>query len=220
MKTATAYYRVSTTTQDAENQAQGVRAYAATRAIDITEQIADTASGKTPWQDRPLADWLRTAPPGSTLLVAEISRLARSTLQVLEIAQLAVSRELVIIATKNSLTIDGSMSSKITTTILGLAAEIEREFISSRTREALASRRAQGLPMGRPRGSQRPSKLAKHHDQIVAYLQAKVPHAAIARILRCSRGTLSRYLNASPAQQSETADTQTAQLDFTLNPGE
>ena len=48
--------------------------------------------------------------------------------------------------------LDQSLPVTITATILGLAAQIEREFISARTKEALARRKAAGLPVGRPKG--------------------------------------------------------------------
>jgi len=88
---------------------------------------------------------------GDVLLVAEISRLARSTLQVLEILQDAAWKEIAVHVAKSNKMIDGSLNSKITVVVLGLAAEIEREFISSRTTEALAKRRAAGFPLVKPK---------------------------------------------------------------------
>lgn len=205
--TTRAYYRVSTDQQDADNQARGVRAWAADHRRTIAEEISDTASGSTPWEARPLATLIARSAPGDEILVAEISRLARSTLQVLEIAQAAVAAGVSIIATKSALTIDGSTASKITVTILGLAAEIERDLIRARTTEALAARRAKGLPLGRPVGSRSESKLAKHSTQIEKYLAADIPQAGIARLLGCSRGTVARYLERldSPTTTQESS---------------
>lgn len=210
--TTTAYYRVSTTKQDQENQAKGVREYATAKGIQIDREIEDTASGSTSWKERPIAGAIDRAGKGDLILVSEISRLARSTLQVLEIAAAAVAAGVTIIATKNALVIDASTSSKITVTILGLAAEIERDLIRARTTEALAARKAKGLPMGRPHGSTSESKLAGRRNEIGRYINAKLPHTAIARLLGVSRGTLARYLERCAAEAKTGADTLTFEL--------
>jgi DNA invertase Pin-like site-specific DNA recombinase len=81
-----------------------------------------------------------------------------------------------------------------TGTILGLAAQIEREFIAARTKEALARRKAQGLPLGRPKGPAVEVKLDSYKDQIVTYLQKGVSKRSITRILECSPSTLYAWL--------------------------
>ncbi len=86
---------------------------------------------------------LETAKSGDIIIFAEISRMARSTLQVLEILECCVQREIKVHIAKQQMVLDDSMQSRITSTVLGLAAEIEREFISLRTTEALAKRKAE-----------------------------------------------------------------------------
>jgi DNA invertase Pin-like site-specific DNA recombinase len=78
--------------------------------------------------------------------------------------------------------------------MLGLAAQIEREFIAARTQEALARRKAQGLPLGRPKGPAARVKLDSDQDLIVAYLHKGVSKRSIARILECSPSTLYAWL--------------------------
>jgi DNA invertase Pin-like site-specific DNA recombinase len=95
---------------------------------------------------------------------------------------------------KGHLVLDGSLQATITATILGLAAQIEREFIAARTKEALARRKAQGLPLGRPKGPTVQVKLDSYKDQIVTYLQKGVSKRSIARILECSPSTLYAWL--------------------------
>ena len=90
-----AYLRVSTDQQDLDNQRHGVIEYARSKGWGTRESdtvtglifFEDTASGKKSWKDRDLGKLIAQAKAGDVLLVAEISRLARSTLQVLEILQ-------------------------------------------------------------------------------------------------------------------------------------
>ena len=130
------------------------------------------------------------AQPGDVLVVAEVSRLARSTLQVLELLQRAAEKELSVHSAKNQLIMDGSMPATITATILGLAAQIEREFISVRTKEALAQRKAKGFALGRPKGKAKSHKLDPRKEEIVDYLKKGVSKRSVAKIVGCSPSTL------------------------------
>ena len=90
---------------------------------------------------------------------------------------------------------DGSMQATITATILGLAAQIEHEFISVRTKEALNRRKAEGLPLGRPKGPAKTVKLDKHAEEIKVYLKKGVSKRSIAKILDCSPSTLYSWIH-------------------------
>jgi DNA invertase Pin-like site-specific DNA recombinase len=91
--------------------------------------------------------------------------------------------------------LDGSMQSRIAATILGLAAEIEREFISLRTTEALAKRKAEGKPLGRPKGRKSTSlKLDAREAEIRTYLAKGISKRSIAKLLDCSPSTLYDWL--------------------------
>lgn len=184
------YLRVSTDQQDADNQRQGISAYIEKLGVKQIVTYEDTASGKTPWRSRKIATILKAAAPGQLLIVAEISRLARSTLQVLEILTEAAERGLIVHVVKSNLIMDGSMQSKIIATVLGLAAEIEREFIAARTTEALARRRAAGLPMGRPAGEARTLKLDAIAADLDKWKAKKLGWASIAKLAGTSRSTL------------------------------
>ena len=147
-----AYLRVSTHTQDVENQKLSVLDYCNSQGIAPIEFVEDTTSGRRSWRDREIGRLLETADAGDVLVAAEVSRLARSTLQVLELLQAAADRGVTGHIAKNRMVLDQSLPATITATILGLAAQIEREFISARTKEALERRKAAGLPVGRPKG--------------------------------------------------------------------
>lgn len=189
------YLRVSTSAQDTQNQLHGIRQYCQERGIEPDSVIEDTASGSVSWHNRKIGELLSVADKGDVLLVAEVSRLARSTLQVLEILKYASERQTSIVIVKNGLAFDNSMQSKITATILGLAAEIERDFISMRTREALAKRKETGKQLGRPKGAQAKSyKLDEKRSEIVRYQKLGINQTAIAKLLGVSRPTLRAWV--------------------------
>jgi DNA invertase Pin-like site-specific DNA recombinase len=200
-----AYLRVSTDQQDLNNQRHGVIEYArvkgwGTRQSDTEENVGlifyeDTASSKKEWRERDLGKLIEQAKAGDVLLVAEISRLARSALQVLEILQECTKQEIIVHVAKSNMIMDGSLNSKITATILGLAAEIEREFISARTTEALAKRKAAGLPLGRPKGSvNHTKKLDAKKEEIKDLLAKGVHKTSICRMFDCAPTTLYSWM--------------------------
>lgn len=189
------YLRVSTSAQDTQNQLHGIQTYCQERGIQPDAVVEDTASGSVAWNSRKIGELLSSADKGDILLVAEVSRLARSTLQVLEILQFASERQVSVVIVKNGLTFDNSMQSKITATILGLAAEIERDFISMRTKEALAKRKASGKQLGRPQGALAKSyKLDEKRVEIERYRKLGINQTAIAKLVGVSRPTLRLWL--------------------------
>ena len=191
--TTYAYLRVSTDLQDVQNQKHGVLEYANQRGLASMQFIEDSVSGKKPWRERELGRLLGQASEGDILVVSEVSRLARSTLQVLEILQHCTENQVNLHIAKNSMIFDNSMQSRITATVLGMAAEIEREFISSRTKEALAARKASGMKLGRPKGPAEKLKLDEHREIIQKYINKGISKAAIAKIIDCPATTLYDY---------------------------
>lgn len=196
------YLRVSTSAQDTQNQLHGIRQYCQERGIEPDAVVEDTASGSVAWNSRKIGELLSAVDKGDVLLVAEVSRLARSTLQVLEILKFASERQVSVVIVKNGLTFDNSMQSKITATILGLAAEIERDFISMRTREALAKRKASGKQLGRPPGAlAKGYKLDERRTEIERYQKLGINQTAIAKLVGASRPTLRAWLGRQQFEQ-------------------
>jgi DNA invertase Pin-like site-specific DNA recombinase len=188
-----AYLRVSTDAQDVANQKQGVTQYCNERRW-LPSFVEDTSSGRTAWQKRPLGQLMQSMKAGDVLVVSEVSRLARSVMQVLEIAKEAVERDIKIHVVKTGMVFDDSMQSKILATILGLVAEIERDFISTRTREALAKKKADGKILGRPPGRAAKLKLDEHAPEIDSMLRSKTSKAEMSRQLGCAYQTLFDWL--------------------------
>ena len=197
--------RVSTDQQDVNNQKHGILEYANQNGFSDIQFVEDIVSGKKPWQERGIGRILENCMEGDTVLVAEVSRLARTTLQVLEILQFCYEKKINLHIAKNGMKFDSSMQSKITATILGLAAEIEREFISSRTKEALAARKAAGVKLGRPKGKAEKLRLDEHRETIQAYLDKGVSKTAIAKIIECPVTTLHDYCKARKMKATASA---------------
>lgn len=193
--TVFAYLRVSTNRQDVDNQRFGILEYANACNLGSLRFVEDTASGKVNWRSRSLGKLLEGCKAGDCVVFAEVSRIARSLLQVLEVLEYCSAHQISVFVAKQRLILDGSMQSTITATVLGLAAQIEREFISMRTVEALAKRRAEGKSLGRPKGSKSVKvKLDNHATEIRGYLDKKISKAAIAKLVNCSPTTLYSWL--------------------------
>jgi len=189
-----AYLRVSTDIQDVNTQKLGVLEYCAAQKLGVPELVEDTVSGKTDWKEREIGRLLGSCLAGDVIVVSEISRLARSTLQVLEIMQAAAGAQVAIHVVKNAMVMDGSLQSKIYATIFGLAAEIERDFIVQRTKEGLARVRAEGIVLGRPPGEAKTLALDAHAKKIDHYLELKLNKRAMAKLLDVSPNTLYQWL--------------------------
>lgn len=190
-----AYLRVSTDKQDAENQKLGILEYAAARNIQIDEFVEDVVSGTKDWQKRALGKLIQAAKAGDVLLFAEVSRIARSTLQCLQVLQIAADKKLTVHVAKQQMVFDNSLNAKIIATTLSLASEIERTFISMRTKEALKRAKENGKILGRPKGKKSTNaQLAANHDQIEKLLEDKVSLSAIGRMMKVDRKTVSRYV--------------------------
>ena len=166
-----AYLRVSTNAQDMKNQQLGILDYCNAHHITPVNYIEDTAGGKVPWKQRAIGKILTESANGDVIVASEISRLGRSALQVLEILELAAKKQVSVHIAKNNLVMDDSLQSTITATILGLAAQIEREFISVRTKEALSRRKKEGIKLGRPKGQAERLKLDDYNDEIINYIK-------------------------------------------------
>ena len=185
-----AYLRISTDSQDNRNQKLGILDYCNALHISPLQFVEDTVSGKVSWKERKIGKILYEAKSGDVLVVSEVSRLGRSALQVLEILEYAAQQGICVHIAKNRFVMDGSMQATITATILGLAAQIEREFISLRTKEALAKCKNDGKKLGRPKGPSPWLRLDDHQEEIKVYLQKKISKRSIARLVECSPTSL------------------------------
>lgn len=191
------YLRVSTTTQTLENQKFEILEYF--KEHNITEDICfkeDVKSGTISYKDRSLGKLLKKLKKGDTLIISEISRLGRSMLMVMEILNQVLNKGITLISVKENMTFDNNISSKVITFAFSLSAEIERNLISQRTKEALALRREQGIKLGRPVGAKNKKyKLDKYRTKIETMLRDKSNSLyKIAKSCHCNLNTLCNYI--------------------------
>jgi putative DNA-invertase from lambdoid prophage Rac len=190
-----AYLRVSTGDQTTEAQRLGLLEYANSRSFAPLHIEEETASRAKDWRKRKLGRLVDRAQRGDVILTPEFSRLGGSALAVLEFLQAASERGIVVHVTKQQVVMDGSLQSEIMATVLGLAAQIERHFIRTRTREALQLARERGKTIGRPQGSTATHlKLDDRIDEIRGYLALGLSKAHMARLLKCDPKTLREFV--------------------------
>ena len=189
------FIRVSTLDQDTEKNKLDILQFANARKLGNVEFIEEKVSGTKDYRKRKLGVLLDTMHKGDTLIVPELSRIARSTIQILEVIQLTQDKGITLYSLKeNFCNMDNSIASTVTKTIFALVAQIERELISLRTREALHARKLAGIKLGRPSGKGK-SKLDEHSADILRLVALKVPKTIIAKQYNCSIGNFYNFLN-------------------------
>jgi len=187
------YLRVSTASQDLEKNKADILAFANDRRFGTVDWVAETISGKVHWRQRAIHNVIAKLGSGDRLIVAELSRLGRSMLEIMEILSVAKDKGISVYAVKGAWELNGTIQSKIIAMVFGMAAEIERDLISQRTKEALRVRKFLGVKLGRPKGAGR-SRLDSHRDEIVALLKTGVPKAKVARKYGVVTTTLINWL--------------------------
>ncbi len=160
----------------------------------MSDWIDDQVSGRTPIAERRLGrEVLPVLKPGDVLLTGELSRLGRSTLDVLQTLALVAERGAELHVVKGGHKVDGSMQSKVFVHVMSLAAEIERDLISARTREGIERARASGKRIGRQPGQVVYSKLDQHDAEIRKMVGAGASMRVLARLLNCNSATVKRW---------------------------
>jgi len=191
-----AYIRTSTNKQDNDNQKLEIYEYARNKNLKIDEVIQIQISSRKDRLQRRIDELMEKLQEGDTLIVTEISRLGRSTAEVIHIINTMVERNIRIIALKQGLDINKhDISSKIIVTIFSLLSELERDLVSLRTKEALAAKKAKGIKLGKPVGTIQRSKFDKDIERIKELLSLGVSIRKSSKILGYSNHIgLSSYI--------------------------
>ena len=191
------YIRVSSDKQTVKNQRFEVTNFCERNNLTIDGWIEETISGTKSYSKRALGTLLRRVNKDDLIICTELSRLGRNLFMIMEILNICMTKECRVWTIKDNYRLGEDIQSKVLAFAFGLSAEIERNLISQRTKEALARKKAEGVVLGRPKGrktAHEARKLFGKETLIKELLKNKTSKRKIAKICRVDRNTLDRYI--------------------------
>jgi DNA invertase Pin-like site-specific DNA recombinase len=191
------YIRVSSDKQTVENQRFEINNFCKRNNFSIDGWIEETISGTKAYNKRELGKLLKQVNKDDLIICAELSRLGRNLFMIMEILNICMTKECRVWTIKDNYRLGDDIQSKVLAFAFGLSAEIERNLISQRTKEALARKKAEGVTLGRPKGRKSSPEKYKLHGKatlIKELLKANVSKRKIAKLCKVDRNTLDRYI--------------------------
>ena len=189
------YIRVSTDKQNAENQRFEIRNFCTQNDLEVNAWIEDRISGTKTYNKRNLGKLLQDITDGDLLICTELSRLGRNLFMIMDILNICMNKNCKVWTIKDNYRLGDDIQSKVLAFAFGLSAEIERNLISQRTKEALALRKAEGIVLGRPKGvPAKRVKLSGKEDLIQEMLDTKLSYVKMAEMLGVHRTTLASFV--------------------------
>jgi len=196
------YIRVSTDKQSVDNQRFEINRFCTTNNLNIDQWIEETISGTKSPEKRLLGSLLAEVKAGDLIICSELSRLGRSLFMIMSILNHLMKNDVRIWTIKDNYRLGDNIQSKVLAFAFGLSAEIERDLISQRTREALARKRAEGKILGRPQGAKSAKvKLSGNEKDIMALFAREFSKSAIGRIYNVNRVTVGAFLRERISSQ-------------------
>ncbi len=190
------YIRVSSDKQTVDNQRFEITRFAVKENILINGWIEETISGTRNYDKRELGKLLKKVIKGDLIICAELSRLGRNLFMIMEILNICMTKECQVWTIKDNYRLGDDIQSKVLAFAFGLSAEIERNLISQRTKEALARKKSEGVVLGRPKGKKSSRvKLSGKEETIRTLLSEGVSIVQIANIFRVNRMTVSKFIS-------------------------
>jgi len=180
------YIRVSTEKQTVENQKNGILDYANKHNLGQVNFIEINMSSRKSTKERKIDELFHLLKDGDTLIVSELSRLARSLSQLFTIVNSLINKNIILIAIKQNMILNknniNDMQNKVMLTMFSLMSELERDFVSARTKEALKARNDSGMILGKPKGTIQASIYDEDKEKILELVQLGVPIKKISTI--------------------------------------
>lgn len=189
------YIRVSTDQQTVENQRFEINQYCEKHGMKIDGWIEETISGTKNPEKRKLGKLLKKVQSRDIIICSEISRLGRSLYMIMDILSLCMEKGCQVRTIKDGFVLGDDIQSKVLAFAFGLSAEIERNLISQRTKEALAMRKASGVKLGRPKGSLGESTKLTQYEETIKTLIVEQDncYADVAKLFHVNRSTMKRF---------------------------
>ena len=189
------YIRVSTDKQTYKHQHFEIEEYAKNQGLKIDDWIEETISSRKALKNRKLGALLENLQENDILITCEISRLGRSLLEVMRILETCLSKNCQVWTLKENYRLGNDIQGKVLAFAFSLAAEIERNLISQRTKSSLANLKASGKKLGRPfLAESKKLKLSKNAKKVRNLLAKGISKSQIAKILGVQRNTLRRFI--------------------------
>ena len=189
------YIRVSSDKQTVENQRFEINKFANAQGLTIDGWIEETISGTKNYDKRKLGILLKRIKKDDLIICAELSRLGRNLFMIMEILYICMNKECRVWTIKDNYRLGDDIQSKVLAFAFGLSAEIERNLISQRTKEALARKRSEGVLLGRPKGSKSSHvKLSGKEVAIETLLEQGLSKTKIAEIFKVDRMTVAKFI--------------------------
>ena len=199
------YIRVSSDKQTVENQRFEINKFCEREKMNIDGWIEETISGTKSYNKRELGKLLGEVKKGDLIICSELSRLGRNLFMIMEILNLCMTKECKVWTIKDNYRLGDDIQSKVLAFAFGLSAEIERNLISQRTKEALARKKAEGVTLGRPKGKKNAPEKYKLHSKTVLVaelLKTDVSKRKIAKLCKVNRNTLDRFIKQFLVEQN------------------
>lgn len=191
------YIRVSSDKQTVENQRFEINNFCEREKLHVDDWIEETISGTKNYDKRQLGGLLKKVSKDDIIICSELSRLGRNLFMIMEILNICMNKECRVWTIKDGYRLGDDIQSKVLAFAFGLSAEIERNLISQRTKEALARKKAEGVVLGRPKGRKSGPdkyKLSGKEILIKELLKNGTSLRKIAEICKVDRNTLSRFV--------------------------
>ena len=189
------YIRVSTDKQTVENQRYEISQFCEKNLLTVNKWIEEIISGTKKVEERKLGKLIKRMKKDDILICSELSRLGRNLLMIMGILNECMNRDIQVWTIKDNYRLGNDINSKVLAFAFGLSSEIERNLISQRTKETLARLRAEGIVLGRPKGSKsKIKKLSGKEFEIKEMLNKQKSKSAIARILGVHRLTVIEFI--------------------------
>ena len=189
------YIRVSSDKRTVENQRFEINKFCEKQNLAINDWIEETISGTKNYTKRQLGNLLKKVKKDDIIICSELSRLGRNLFMIMEILNICMTKECRVWTIKDNYRLGDDIQSKVLAFAFGLSAEIERNLISQRTKEALARKKAEVVVLGRPVGKKSSRyKLSGKEVLIVELLKNGTSKRKIAKICKCDRNTLDRFI--------------------------
>jgi DNA invertase Pin-like site-specific DNA recombinase len=196
------YIRVSTDKQTVDNQRFEIERFCSKNNLKIEQWIEETISGTKLPEKRLLGSLLAEVKKDDLIVCSELSRLGRSLFMIMSILNHLMLNGVRVWTIKDNYRLGDNIQSKVLAFAFALSAEIERDLVSQRTKEALTRKRSEGVVLGRPYGRKSSHvKLSGHEEEIKKLLGEGTSKTAIGRIFGVNRMTVDSFLKNRMPQQ-------------------